>query len=58
MLVKDLVKLIDISISNGETLLSVNAIAGTTTVLGALDPIAEVSQVCRNYGLWLHVGGS
>lgn len=42
MLVEDLVKFIDISISNGETLLFVNAIAGTTTVLGAFDPIAEV----------------
>ena len=35
----------------------VNATAGTT-VLGSYDPIASISAVCKNYGLWLHVDAS
>ncbi|KAJ1856837.1 Glutamate decarboxylase 2 [Coemansia sp. RSA 1822] len=35
----------------------VNATMGTT-VLGACDPIAEISHVCREFGAWLHVDGS
>lgn len=26
-----------------------------TTVLGAFDPIAEIADVCHEYGVWLHV---
>jgi len=26
-----------------------------TTVLGSFDPIAEIAEVCREYGIWLHV---
>ncbi|XP_027848865.2 cysteine sulfinic acid decarboxylase [Aphis gossypii] len=32
----------------------VSATAGTT-VLGAFDPIAEIADVCHEYGIWLHV---
>ena len=28
-----------------------------TTVLGAYDPFAEVSEVCQRHGLWHHVDG-
>ncbi|KAJ2834617.1 Glutamate decarboxylase 2 [Coemansia erecta] len=35
----------------------VNATMGTT-VLGACDPIASISRVCREFGAWLHVDGS
>ncbi|XP_050533627.1 cysteine sulfinic acid decarboxylase [Daktulosphaira vitifoliae] len=34
--------------------LMVSATAGTT-VLGAFDPIAEIADVCHEYGIWLHV---
>lgn len=35
----------------------VNATAGTT-VLGAYDPIEEISIICQHYGIWLHVDGA
>ncbi len=34
-----------------------NATAGTT-VLGAFDPIKELSIVCRKHNIWLHVDGA
>jgi glutamate/tyrosine decarboxylase-like PLP-dependent enzyme len=37
--------------------LFVSATAGTT-VLGAFDPIDELSIVCKKYGAWLHVDGA
>jgi glutamate decarboxylase len=32
----------------------VNATAGTT-VLGAFDPMVEISEICKRHGLWMHV---
>ncbi|KAK3907320.1 Cysteine sulfinic acid decarboxylase [Frankliniella fusca] len=46
---------------DGRHPLLVNATAGTT-VLGAVDPLDQVADVCRDLGVWLHVdacwGGS
>ncbi|RYP21902.1 hypothetical protein DL765_001978 [Monosporascus sp. GIB2] len=43
--------------SEGKTPLYVNATAGTT-VLGSYDPFAEISAVCKEHGLWMHVDAS
>jgi sulfinoalanine decarboxylase/sulfinoalanine decarboxylase/aspartate 1-decarboxylase len=40
-------------IQAGLTPFFVNATAGTT-VLGAYDPLEELSVICKKYGLWLH----
>ncbi|KAI1845665.1 hypothetical protein JX266_008276 [Neoarthrinium moseri] len=45
------------AMQEGKTPFYVNATAGTT-VLGAFDPICEISAVCKEFGLWLHVDAS
>jgi len=49
--------LILLAIQEGKTPFYVNATAGTT-VLGAYDPFREISAICKEFGLWLHVDGS
>ena len=43
--------------SEGKTPLYVNATAGTT-VMGSYDPFAEISAICKEFNLWMHVDAS
>ncbi len=55
--VADLRRLIDEDRAAGRLPFFINATAGTT-VLGAFDPIPEISRVAADEGLWLHVDGA
>jgi sulfinoalanine decarboxylase/sulfinoalanine decarboxylase/aspartate 1-decarboxylase len=44
-------------LKNGYLPVMVNATAGTT-VLGAFDPISDLSVICKEYNIWLHVDGA
>ncbi|KAM0262491.1 hypothetical protein ACHAQJ_001745 [Trichoderma viride] len=41
----------------GKTPFYVNSTAGTT-VKGSFDPFEEISKICKEYGLWLHIDAS
>lgn len=43
--------------AEGKTPLYVNATAGTT-VMGSFDPFEEISDVCKEFNLWMHIDGS
>jgi len=44
-------------IENGNTPFFVNATVGTT-VMGAIDPIDEISKICKKHNIWFHIDGS
>lgn len=57
MHVEALEKAIQADIEKGYTPVLINATAGTT-VLGAFDPIDEISKIRKKYNVWLHVDGA
>ena len=54
---QDLVDVMESDIAGGRIPFLVNANAGTTST-GAVDPLVEISRVCRDRGVWLHVDGA
>ena len=57
LLVSDLRKKVEEDLAEGKKPIMVNLTAGTT-VLGAFDPIREVSEICKEFNMWLHVDGA
>jgi len=55
--VTELQKAVAADIAAGHTPFMINATAGTT-VIGAFDPLVEISAVAKQYDLWLHVDGA
>ncbi|KAM0412614.1 hypothetical protein ACHAPD_009277 [Fusarium lateritium] len=43
--------------SEGKTPLYVNSTAGTT-VMGSYEPFEEISKICKEFGLWMHIDAS
>jgi aromatic-L-amino-acid decarboxylase len=52
-----LVQALDEDLASGVVPVAVVATAGTT-LTGAIDPIAEIADVCAARGVWLHVDGA
>ena len=48
---------IEQDLGNGDQPFLVAGTAGTVST-GAVDPLAELAAVCREYGLWLHLDGA
>ncbi|PVD37189.1 hypothetical protein C0Q70_04184 [Pomacea canaliculata] len=57
MLVEELEQHILAAKAAGKTPVMVNAMCGTTG-LGAIDPLDAIADVCRTYGIWMHVDGA
>jgi glutamate/tyrosine decarboxylase-like PLP-dependent enzyme len=57
MRAEDLQQTITQDLRKGKVPIAVVASAGTTTT-GSIDPLAEIADVCQQFGLWLHVDGS
>ncbi|KAK4178510.1 putative glutamate decarboxylase [Triangularia setosa] len=57
MIPSELRRLVQKSLDKGFTPLYVNATAGTT-VLGSYDPFEEISAICREFNLWMHIDAS
>ncbi|MDO4289544.1 MAG: aminotransferase class V-fold PLP-dependent enzyme [Eubacterium sp.] len=48
---------IEIDLAQGKIPVAVVASAGTTNT-GSVDPLDEIADICRHYGLWMHVDGA
>ena len=57
MIVEKLQEAIDNDLKNNKIPILVNATMGTT-VLGAIDPVKEISKICKKHKIWLHIDGA
>ena len=54
---EDLQSAIKDDIKNGLTPFFINATVGTT-VMGAIDPISEIVNICNKNNIWVHIDGA
>ena len=54
MIVEELERQIVLARQSGKTPIMVNAMCGTT-VLGAVDPLNDIADICNKYNIWMHV---
>jgi len=57
MISSELFLQIEKDIKNGKIPFFVNATIGTT-VMGAIDPIDEIADICKKHNIWMHVDGA
>ena len=57
MVPKELERALDAEIAAGRTPMMVVASGGSVST-GAVDPIEEISEICRARGVWLHIDGA
>lgn len=55
--IDDLQQSLNADLAAGRVPIAMVATAGTT-LTGAIDPIAEMADVCEDHGIWLHVDGA
>ncbi|NIS15617.1 MAG: aminotransferase class V-fold PLP-dependent enzyme [candidate division Zixibacteria bacterium] len=53
----DLRKTLEDDLKNGDTPMMVVGTAGTVST-GAVDPLPEIADLCREYNIWFHVDGA
>lgn len=54
---KELQKAVEKDLSDGKRPFAVIATAGTTNT-GSIDPLLEISALCKEYDMWMHVDGA
>ena len=57
MIPSEIADQVEKDIENGFTPFFINATVGTT-VMGAIDPISEISEICKKHDIWLHLDGA
>ena len=55
--INDLIKVLDKCSAQNKKIIAIVATLGTT-VRGAIDPVNDIVEICKNRNIWLHIDGS